>query len=66
LGHIAPEACQKMVKDGLIEGIELDESETVKTCNSCKYAKKTRKPVKKQWEQNQAENIGDLIHSDVW
>ncbi|KAE9394191.1 hypothetical protein BT96DRAFT_828094, partial [Gymnopus androsaceus JB14] len=55
-----------MVKDSLIEGIELDKSETVRTCNNCEYAKKTRKPVKKQREQNQAENIGDLIHSDVW
>ncbi len=60
------EVAQKMVKDGLIKGIELDESIPVKSCDICQYTKKTRKEVKKTWEEERAANIGNLIHSDVW
>src|ERR1700678_3281981 len=36
------------------------------TCNSCKYGKAHRKPIKKGREAPRAGKIGDEVHSDVW
>ena len=66
LGHIAPEAAKKMVSSGTIEGIEVDLTSTLQTCNSCEYAKATQKPIKKFHETPRASKFGDEIHSDVW
>ena len=41
LGHIAPEAAKKMVSSGTIEGLEVDLTSTLQTCDSCEYAKAT-------------------------
>ena len=41
LGHIAPEAAKKMVNSGTIEGLEVDLTSTLQTCDSCEYAKAT-------------------------
>jgi hypothetical protein len=66
MGHIAPEAARRLVKAGLVEGIELDESEEPKSCDSCAYAKTTRKAVGKERERPRAKAMGDEIHSDLW
>ena len=47
LGHIAPEAAKKMVSSGTVEGLEVDLTSTLQTCDSCEYAKATQKPIKK-------------------
>src|SRR5277367_524644 len=66
MGHIAPEAVKKMVSSGAIEGINLDQSSSIQSCDSCEYAKATRKPIKKSRETPRASGFGDEIHSDVW
>jgi hypothetical protein len=66
MGHIAPEAAKRLVKDGLVDGIELDESVEMKSCDSCAYAKSTRKPIRKDTEKPRAKAMGDEIHSDLW
>jgi mRNA-degrading endonuclease toxin of MazEF toxin-antitoxin module len=66
MGHIAPEAAKCLVKDGLVTGIKLDESTHIESCDSCRYAKTTRKPVAKVRKEKRAAAMGDLIHSDVW
>ena len=48
MGHIAPETAKQMVSSGAINGIKLDLTLEIKQCTSCKYAKATRKPVKKE------------------
>jgi transposase InsO family protein len=66
MGHIAPEAARKLVKDGLVTGIRIDESSKVTECDSCEYAKMHRKTVRKEREDARATEFGEEIHSDVW
>ncbi|KAG6328440.1 hypothetical protein ID866_10649 [Astraeus odoratus] len=48
LGHITPESIQQMLKASTITGIKPDPGHTMMgSCNSCKYAKATRKHVGK-------------------
>ena len=67
LGHIAPTAICAMLKDGTISGITLDETHsTMGTCDSCKYAKATRKPIGKEQDSPRHEELGDEVHTDLW
>jgi hypothetical protein len=66
MGHIAPEAAKRMISERSVEGIELDNSSELKSCDSCKYAKATRKPIKKSREKPRASKFGEEIHSDLW
>ena len=38
----------------------------IKQCDSCKYAKATRKPIKKDCQTSRAAKFGDKIYLDVW
>jgi hypothetical protein len=44
LGHVVQGAIQYTVKQGLIEGIELDSASTPEFCEACTKAKATRQP----------------------
>ena len=66
MGHIAPDAAKRLVKEA--KGIRLDESSTIESCDSCRYAKMTRKAVSKERADDtlQADTLGDVIVSDLW
>jgi hypothetical protein len=66
MGHIAFDAARDLVRRGLVEGLELDESSQPGSCDSCEYAKATRKPIRRERIVPQAENFGDEIHTDLW
>jgi hypothetical protein len=66
MGHISPEVARKLVEDGLVEGVKLDESSSIQSCDSCEYAKAHRKPIRKEREEPRATEIGGEVHSDVW
>jgi len=67
LGHIAPTAIRAMLKDGTITGITLDEAHsTMGACDSCEYAKATRKPIGKEHDPPRREELGDEVHTDLW
>jgi transposase InsO family protein len=66
MGHIAPETARRLVTEGAVEGIDLDDSGMPQTCSSCEYAKTTRKPIQKTREAPRATKFGQEIHSDVW
>ncbi|KIN93571.1 hypothetical protein M404DRAFT_102326, partial [Pisolithus tinctorius Marx 270] len=68
LGHIAPEAIRcHTPKDGTITGIKLDKAHsTMGACNSCEYAKATRKPIGKEHNPPCCEHLGDKVHTDLW
>ena len=66
MGHIAPEAAKQMVSSGAINGIEIDSTSVIQHCDSCEYAKMTRKPIKKERQTPRATKFGDEVHSDVW
>ena len=67
MGHIAPSVAHHLLEKGLISGLKFDESADEGTfCESCVYAKATRKPVAKVHEGEQATELGALVYSDVW
>ena len=58
-----------MIKDGTITGITLDEAhKTMGTCDSCEYAKLTRKPIGKIRDPLRQAKLGDgdEVHTDLW
>ena len=67
MGHISPAIAKRLVENGLVTGVRVDESsgETV-FCESCIYAKATRKPVAKEREGERASEFGGEVHSDLW
>ena len=62
MGHIAPKTARQMVSKGAIRGIEIDSALEIQHCNSCKYAKATQKPIKKEPEQK----ILVMKSTDIW
>ena len=49
MGHISPEVARKLVKDGMVTGVQLKYTPYGKLffCSSCVYAKATQKQVLK-------------------
>ncbi|SJL02247.1 uncharacterized protein ARMOST_05573 [Armillaria ostoyae] len=68
MGHLPVDAAKKLVKDQLVDGLELDEgSPTSKDqCPSCLHGRMTRKAVSKSRENDASGGVGDQVHSDVW
>lgn len=67
LGHIAPAAARKLVKEGLVTGLELEtDGDTDIFCESCAFAKATRLPIAKERKGEGASEFGQEVHSDVW
>jgi len=68
MGHISPDVAQKLVKQGMVSGVQLEYAPTGKPffCASCIYAKATRKSVLKLREGKRAEVCGGEVHSDLW
>jgi len=68
IGHISTDAATKLVKDHLVDGIELDESQDIpkKMCKSCLHGRMTQKPISKVLEIEASEKMEDEIHTNVW
>jgi transposase InsO family protein len=65
LGHVAQGAIQYAVKQGLIEGVELDSASTLEFCEACMKAKATHQPFPEE-TVNCAHTYGELVHTDLW
>ncbi|PPQ88011.1 hypothetical protein CVT25_001094 [Psilocybe cyanescens] len=66
MGHIAPAAVRALVEEGQVEGVELEDEREMRSCESCKYAKMTRKTIRKERAEPKAATFGNEVHSDVW
>jgi Reverse transcriptase (RNA-dependent DNA polymerase)/gag-polypeptide of LTR copia-type len=66
MGHIAHEAARDLVKKKLVEGLVLDETSQPTSCDSCEFAKKTRKPIQKERHAPRPSAPGEEVYSDVW
>jgi hypothetical protein len=66
LGHVAADSIRALVRSQAIQGISLIDDGQPLYCESCEYAKTTRKAIKKEREAVQASTFGDEIHSDLW
>jgi hypothetical protein len=65
LGHVVQGTIKYMVKQGLIEGIELDSTSTLESCEACMKAKAMRQPFLEEMA-NCACTYGELVHMDLW
>jgi len=68
MGHISPKTARKLVENKFVTGLRLEYSPSGDPffCESCVYAKATRKSVPKMREGERATKFGQEIHSDVW
>jgi hypothetical protein len=68
MGHISPESARTLVSRGLVTGVFLDLTDHVRPffCESCVYAKSSRKPISKVREGERAVEFGGEVHSDLW
>ncbi|KIK36292.1 hypothetical protein CY34DRAFT_33449, partial [Suillus luteus UH-Slu-Lm8-n1] len=67
MGHIAPSAARRLTENGLVSGIKVDLSSGEPTfCESCIYAKATRKPIRKTREGERATKFAEEVHTDLW
>jgi hypothetical protein len=68
MGHVSQEVARKLIEKGFVTGVRLETTPTGDPffCESCVYAKATRKPVAKAREGERATEFGGEIHSDLW
>jgi hypothetical protein len=66
LGHISATAIRSLVRHHAISGIELIDHGSPIICDSCEYAKMTRKVILKERVAPPAKRFGDEIHTDLW
>jgi len=68
MGHISPGTARNLVENKFVTGLRLEYSPTGDPffCESCVYAKATRKSVPKVREGERASTFGQEIHSNVW
>jgi hypothetical protein len=68
LGHISPAVAKRLISNNLVSGVRFEETSSGDPffCESCVYAKATRRPVPKQREGDRATEFGGEIHSDLW
>jgi transposase InsO family protein len=66
LGHISADAIRALVLNNAVTGLQLLNPNSSFTCDSCEYAKATRKPIKKERTNAPAKTFGEEIHSDLW
>ena len=66
LGHISHDRAKFLVKKGLVEGVTLEAGDKSVVCESCEWAKGTRKQISKVREDERRTAVGEEIHSDLW
>ncbi len=66
LGHISLTAICTLIKQGAVTGLTLTDDMPTLVCDSCEYAKATRKPRCKERKAPQADAFGAEVHSNIW
>jgi hypothetical protein len=67
LGHASPATIHSLVRHHAIEGFELiDDDYPLLTCDSCDYAKTTRKAIQPERTALPTTSFGEEVHSDIW
>ena len=59
-----PPICM-LISKGAVEGMQLIDSRTLLLCDSCEYAKSTRKLINKECEAPLTDAFGAEIHTDL-
>jgi len=66
LGHVSVSAIRNLIWNNIVAGLQLLDDTSPFFCESCEYAKTTRKPINKERQAAPANAFGDEIHSDLW
>ena len=66
LGHISVNTIRNLIKNNIVAGLQLSDDSSPFFCESCEYAKATRKPINKERQEAPASAFGEEIHSDLW
>jgi Pol polyprotein len=68
LGHIAADTICSLIRTNAVIGLHLIDphSHSQIVCDSCDYAKVTRKTICKELTLSLAEAFGDEVHFDIW
>ena len=66
LGHVSHDRAKHLVNKGLVEGVMLEPGSDTVVCESCEWAKGSRKQMSKEREDERRTAVGDEIHSDLW
>jgi len=66
MGHINHDDLKKMVKEGLVKGVDVDLNSMLEFCKTCIEAKAVRKPFPKESTNKNVKAYGDKIMADVW
>ena len=66
MGHINHDDLRTMVKEGIVEGIDLDMDSKPDFCDVCVKAKAARKPFPKKSTSDRVKAYGDKVTADVW
>ena len=67
MGHISPAITKKLISQGFVTGVKLVSAPDAEFfCESCVYAKVTRKPVPKTRKGKCAKKFGEEVHSNLW
>ena len=54
------------MKEGIVEGIDLDMDSKLEFCDVCVKAKATQKPFPKKSMSDRVKAYGDKVSTDVW
>ncbi|KAG2758121.1 hypothetical protein P692DRAFT_20692856, partial [Suillus brevipes Sb2] len=67
MGHIAPSVAKRLAENGLVSGMKVNMSSGEPYfCETCVYAKATRKPIAKECRGERAKEFRQEIHTDLW
>jgi len=66
LGHVSVNTIRTLIRNNVVAGLQLLNDSSPFFCESCEYAKTTRKPINKERQAEQASAFGDEVHLDLW
>ncbi|KAG7443434.1 uncharacterized protein BT62DRAFT_903429, partial [Guyanagaster necrorhizus] len=68
MSHFPVDAAKKLMKDQLVDGLELDEGIPIskEQYPSCLHSRMMRKAMSKTRENDASERVDDQVHSDMW
>lgn len=66
MGHVNEQALRRMLKESMVDGINVDMSTSVGFCEPCVQAKAARHPFPKHSNNSDAKAYGDKVVADVW
>ena len=66
MGHVNEKDCRKMIKEGMVLGIEFDHISKLDDCDICKIVKMKATPFPKSISQASLTRIGELVSLDLF